>query len=115
MPAGNVIGYDELQGEGRLPGFQRNAFRVADVLGKDAGFIVRTDDFVEQLQPGDDYRRGIGVVQQQFGAEGGEAVDTAEVHFAVGSAVAGRGVELVALQSVGFGEVTELLRFRIEA
>ena len=115
MLSGDVVRYDKLQGECCLPGFQRDAFRIADVFGKNTGFVIRTYDFIEKLQFGDYYRWGIGIVLQQFRAECGKAVYASEVHLAIGSAVAGRGVELIALQSVRFGEVAEFLRFRIEA
>ena len=47
MLSGDVVRYDKLQGECCLPGFQRDAFRVADVLAQNAGFIVGTDGLVE--------------------------------------------------------------------
>ena len=46
MLSGDVVRYDKLQGECCLPGFQRDAFRVADVLAQNAGFIVGTDGLV---------------------------------------------------------------------
>ena len=49
MLSGDVVRYDKLQGECCLPGFQRDAFRVADVLAQNAGFIVGTDGLVEKL------------------------------------------------------------------
>ena len=59
---------------------------------------------------------GIGIVLQSVpGRNVVMAVYASEVHLAIGSAVAGGGVELIALQSVRFGEVAEFLRFRIEA
>ena len=39
----------------------------------------------------------------------------AEEHLTVGSTIAGRGVELIALQSVCFGEIAEFVSRRIEA
>ncbi len=46
--AGNVVRYDKFQRESRLPGFQRDAFRIADVFGKNTGFVIRTYDFIEK-------------------------------------------------------------------
>ena len=60
--AGYVVRYDKFQRESRLPGFQRDAFRIADVFGKNTGFVIRTYDFIEKLQFGDYNRRSIGIV-----------------------------------------------------
>lgn len=54
-----------------------NAAGIGDVLGEDAGFIVGANNLIEQTKIGDDYRRGIRVVDKQLGTEGSDTVDTA--------------------------------------
>lgn len=113
--AGDVVGDDELQGEGRLRGLEGDAGGVADVAGEESGFVVGAHGFVEQAESGDGYGGCMGVVHEQFGDESGDAVDAAEVHLSGGGAAVGVGVELVALYAVGLGEVAELFGFGVEA
>ena len=79
-------------------------------MGQYSALVTRAYRLVEEPQLSDDYRWNVGIVYQLIRVKRGDAVDAPEVHLPVCSAAEGIVVELIALQTVIAGVVTELLR-----
>ena len=97
MLSGNIIGYYKFNRESSLPWFQGNTFCLIDILSQDTGFIIRANCLVKQLKFGDNYRRRIRVIQQQFRAESSDPVDTPEIHLTAWSTAERRSIKLITL------------------